>query len=46
MRRVIGFAMFFLAAGMILGYLLSGFMEFLIITIFILLAYILFCRDC
>ncbi len=44
LKRVVGFALFFIAIGMILSYLLEGFIEFLFITILFLLAYLLFCR--
>ncbi|EDO59220.1 hypothetical protein CLOL250_00279 [Clostridium sp. L2-50] len=44
MKRVVGFALFFVAIGMIFSYLVEGFLEFLLIVIFFLMAYILFCR--
>lgn len=44
MKRVIGFALFFMAIGILLSYLISGFVEFLVITLMLLLAYILFCK--
>ena len=34
MKRVVGFALFFVAIGMIFSYLVEGFLEFLIIVIF------------
>jgi hypothetical protein len=44
MKRVAGFALFFLAVGMIISYLIEGFAEFLVVTILLLLSYILFCK--
>ena len=38
MKRVVGFALFFVAIGMIFSYLVEGFLEFLIIVIFFLMA--------
>lgn len=44
MKRVIGFAVFFVAVGMILGMILpSTFVEVLIVLICLLLGYNLFC---
>lgn len=44
MRRVIGFAIFFIAVGMIVAmFLPSTFVEVLMILIFLLLGYNLFC---
>lgn len=34
MKRVVGFALFFVAIGMIFSYLVEGFLEFLLIVIF------------
>lgn len=44
MKRVIGFAVFFVAVGMVMGMLLpNGFAEVLIVFICLLLGYNLFC---
>ncbi len=44
MKRVIGFAIFFIAIGLIIGMLLPGtFVEVLIVLICMLLGYNLFC---
>ena len=45
MKRVMGFAIFFIAVGMVISMLLpSTFVEVLIIFICLLLGYNLFCR--
>ncbi len=44
LKKICGFALFFLATGMILGFFVSGFIEFLIIVILLLMSYILFCK--
>ncbi|MGN0389737.1 MAG: hypothetical protein ACI4L2_02900 [Wujia sp.] len=46
MRALLGFSMLFMAIGMILSYFVSGFCEFLIITILLIGAYVLLCFDC
>ena len=43
-RRFSGVAFFFIAVGVVLGYFISGFVEFLVIVILLLLSYIFSCR--
>ncbi len=44
MKRLCGFALFFIAVGMIINCFTEGFLTFLIITGSLLLAYCLFCK--
>lgn len=46
MRALIGYAMLFMAVGMLLSYFVGGLCEFLLIIIFLLGAYYLLCRCC
>ncbi|MGN0368602.1 MAG: hypothetical protein ACI4EK_07460 [Wujia sp.] len=46
MRGLLGFAFLFIAIGMILSCFISGFFEFLFITILLIMAYILLCCNC
>ena len=43
-KKFTGFAFFFTAVGVVIGYFISGFVEFLIIVILLLLSYIFSCR--
>jgi hypothetical protein len=44
MRRVCGFAFFWFAVGMIVDYLLEGFLNFCVVVIALVVSYVLFCR--
>ncbi|MGN0151406.1 MAG: hypothetical protein ACI39Q_02935 [Wujia sp.] len=44
MRALVGYAMLFMAVGMLLSYFVSGFCEFLFVVLLLLGAYILLCR--
>lgn len=44
LEKFTGFAFFFTAVGVVIGYFISGFVEFLIIVILLLLSYIFSCR--
>lgn len=44
MCRVAGFALFFVAVGMILTFFLSDFGTFLVLVFLLVLSYILFCK--
>ncbi len=44
MRAVFGFALFFIALGMLISHFVDGFFEFLLITILLLGAYCTLCR--
>lgn len=46
MRGLIGYALLFVAIGMILSYFVSGIVEFLLVTILLIVAYVLLCFDC
>ncbi|EDP27622.1 hypothetical protein COPEUT_00332 [Coprococcus eutactus ATCC 27759] len=43
-RKYCGYAFFFTAVGVVIGYFISGFVQFLIIVILLLLSYIFSCR--
>lgn len=43
MRALLGYALLFIAIGLILAYFVSGLLRFVIITLFIIVAYILLC---
>lgn len=43
-KKFSGFAFFFVAVGVVIGYFISGVVEFLIIVILLLLSYIFSCR--
>ncbi|MBQ9234035.1 MAG: hypothetical protein IJ167_08395 [Lachnospiraceae bacterium] len=47
MRALIGYAMLFMAIGILISYFISGFCEFIIVLVLLLSAYILLfrCRD-
>lgn len=46
MRALVGYAMLFMAVGMLVSYFVSGFCEFLLVVLFLLGAYVLLCRCC
>lgn len=44
MNALLGYAMLFMAIGIVVSYFISGFCEFLIVVILLLGAYLLLCR--
>lgn len=44
MRALIGYAMLFMAVGMLVSYFVSGFGEFMCVLLFLVGAYLLLCR--
>ena len=46
MRALIGYAMLFMAIGILISYFISGFCEFVLVTAMLILAYVLLCFDC
>lgn len=44
MKALIGYAMLFMAVGMLLSYLVSGFCEFMVIVVLLVGAYLLLCK--
>lgn len=46
MRALVGYAMLFMAIGMLISYFVSGFGEFILVILFLLGAYLLLCRCC
>lgn len=46
MRALVGYAMLFMAIGMIVSYFISGFGEFLLVVLFLVGAYLLLCKGC
>ena len=46
MRALVGYAALFIAIGIIIGYFVAGFMEFIITVALLVWAYILLCRGC
>ncbi|MBO5509699.1 MAG: hypothetical protein J5962_04480 [Lachnospiraceae bacterium] len=43
MKALIGYALLFLAIGLILAYFVSGFLRFCLILLFLVIAYVLLC---
>lgn len=46
LRALFGYALLFMAVGIVLAYFLKGTIEFLVTAMFLILAYCLLCRDC
>lgn len=46
MRALVGYAALFIAVGIIIGYFIAGFIEFVITVALLVCAYILLCRCC
>ncbi len=44
MNALIGYAMLFIAVGMLVSYFISGFAEFLFVVVMLVGAYILLCK--
>lgn len=44
MKALVGYAMLFIAVGMLVSYFISGFCEFLLVVIMLLGAYLLLCK--
>ncbi|MDD6326878.1 MAG: hypothetical protein Q4D54_08825 [Eubacteriales bacterium] len=44
MKALVGYAMLFIAIGILISYFLEGFVEFLIVILLLLGAYALLCR--
>lgn len=45
-RALLGYAMLFMAVGILISYFICGFTEFLIVILMLLTAYILLCKCC
>ena len=46
MRALVGYASLFIAIGIIVGYFITGFVEFVITIAFLMCAYIFLCKGC
>lgn len=44
MRSILGFAMFFIALGMLISYFVEGFFEFILIVVLFIGAYCTLCK--
>lgn len=44
MKRLCGFALFFLSLGMIIKCFMEGFWSFVLISLCLILSYVLFCK--
>lgn len=44
MRALVGYAMLFMAIGLIVSYFISGFGEFMLLILLLIGAYVLLCR--
>jgi len=45
-RALLGYAMLFMAIGILVSYFVSGFTEFLIVMLMLFVAYVLLCKCC
>lgn len=46
MKALIGYAMLFIAIGILVSYFVSGFCEFLLVVVLLVAAYLLLCKCC
>lgn len=46
MRALVGYAALFMAIGIIIGYFIAGFIEFVITIALLICAYVLLCKQC